>query len=218
MAIERFANKASTTLVAGIAAGDRVLTVTSAALFPTSGQFRIIIENEILLVSAVAGPIFTVDRGQESTTATSHDAGVPVTSILTAAAVNKLKDDTPRPKKSYLPLVAGQQYATTTLYSTLGVLPSLNFADFGSENVTHTLKAVLAIPTGSTAQVRLYDVTNATTLWESSVISGPQTEYAISQVITPATGSSMLELWLATPTNTGGNASVLTAGILSEYS
>jgi hypothetical protein len=120
MAIERFANKASTTLAAGIGSGDLSLTVASAALFPTSGQFRIIIENEILLVSAVAGTTFTVARGQEGTTATSHGSGMPVTCILTAAAVNKIKDDTPRPKKSYLPLVAGQQYATTTLYSTLG--------------------------------------------------------------------------------------------------
>jgi len=217
MAIERFANKASTTLASGIGSGDLSLTVASAALFPTSGQFRIIIENEILLVTNVAGTTFTVTRGQEGTTATSHGSGMPVTCILTAAAVNKLKEDTPRPKKLYLPLVAGQQYALTTLYSTLGALPSMDYAGLGSETVAHTFKAVLTIPSGSTAQVRLYDVTNATTLWESTVIAGQQTEYAISQVVTPAAGSSMLELWLATPTNTGGNASVLTAGVLSEY-
>ncbi len=70
-------------------------------------------------------------------------------------------------------------------------------------------------PAGSTAQVRLYDKTNASTVWESDVIAGPQTGYELSQPVTPAAGASLLEFWLSTPTDDGGDASCLTAGILA---
>jgi hypothetical protein len=78
--------------------------------------------------------------------------------------------------------------------------------------------ATLNIPTSSTAQVRLYDVTNHNTLWESTVISGPQTEYVASSTITPASGSSVLELWIATPTISGGNAICLSAVVIVTFS
>ena len=80
-------------------------------------------------------------------------------------------------------------------------------------------KRLVNIPGGSTAQVRLYDVTNSNTIFESAVISGPHVEFdAGHSPITLAAGSSMLELWLATPTNTGGNAAVLAAGVLATFS
>lgn len=113
---------------------------------------------------------------------------------------------------TYLALVSGVQSAGAA-YKIIGALPTMDYAALGASSLT--LTATLNIPAGSTAQVRLYDKTNAGTIWESAVIAGPQTEYELSQLVAPAAGTSLLEFWLATPTDIGGDASCLTAGILA---
>jgi hypothetical protein len=90
---EQFSNAAQTTLNGGIGSGDLTLVVTSAANFPASGNFRILIESEILVVTGVAGTTFTVLRGQEGTLADTHPSGAAVTHILTAGALNQLRTD-----------------------------------------------------------------------------------------------------------------------------
>ena len=73
MATEKFANNGQSTLSAAITStGATTLTVTSAVFFPTSPQFRIIIDSEIMIVTGVAGTTFTVLRGQEGTSAATH--------------------------------------------------------------------------------------------------------------------------------------------------
>lgn len=86
MPIEQVSNSATTTLSAGINSSDASLTVASASLFPTSGRFRILIDSEILIVTAVSGTTFTVTRGAEGTTGASHSNGATVRLILTAAS------------------------------------------------------------------------------------------------------------------------------------
>jgi hypothetical protein len=81
---ELYVNKGQSTLNGGITATATTLVVNSAAGFPSSGNFRIIIENELLLVTVVAGTTFTVQRGVENTTGVSHANGVNVTAIITA--------------------------------------------------------------------------------------------------------------------------------------
>ena len=87
MAYERFANGGLSSLAAGIDDDDLALTVKSATGFPTGGNFRILIESEIMLATAVQGNVFTVTRAQEGTSAASHDADVAVNHILTAGAL-----------------------------------------------------------------------------------------------------------------------------------
>jgi len=110
---------------------------------------------------------------------------------------------------TYLALVAGVQSAGA-VYKIIGALPTIDYGALGVSSLV--LAAMLNIPAGSTAQVRLYDKTNASTVWESDVIAGPQTGYELSQPVTPAAGASLLEFWLSTPTDDGGDASCLTAG------
>ena len=69
MAYERFANGGLSSLDAGIDDDDLALTVKSAVGFPTGGNFRIIVDSEIMLVTDVQGKTFTVTRAQEGTTA-----------------------------------------------------------------------------------------------------------------------------------------------------
>lgn len=93
MAIETFANLAATTLNNGgtLTAGATSCTVTLGAAFPTTGQFRIIIEAEIILVTANAANVFTLVRGQEGTTAASHADGSAVTHVGTAAVMKTIQ-------------------------------------------------------------------------------------------------------------------------------
>jgi hypothetical protein len=84
---EQYANNAQSTLTAALTAGATSLSVASAGSFPSSGNFRLLIDQEILLVTAVSGNTFTVSRGQEGTTAAGHANGAYVTHVLTAAAL-----------------------------------------------------------------------------------------------------------------------------------
>lgn len=90
---EQLANDALTTLASAIGASDTSLTVASATGFPTTGNFRIRIDNEILLVTAVAGTTFTVNRGQEGTTAAPHSAGATVAQVLTVEGLTQWRRD-----------------------------------------------------------------------------------------------------------------------------
>lgn len=84
---ELFANIAASTLDVGIDDNDLSLDVVDASDFPASGNFRIVIGSEIMLVTAVASETFTVTRGAEGTVAAAHLAGVPVTHVLTAGGL-----------------------------------------------------------------------------------------------------------------------------------
>ncbi len=87
MAYERFANGGLSSLAAGINDAVTSLTVKSAVGFPTGGNFRIVIDNEIMLVTDVQGKVFTVTRALEGTSAASHDADASVFHIITAGAL-----------------------------------------------------------------------------------------------------------------------------------
>ena len=84
---ERLANNATTTLAAPSAYMDSTLVVTSGAMFPSSGNFRILIDSELLLVTGVSGTTWTVTRGIESTSRASHSLGVTITQVLTAGGI-----------------------------------------------------------------------------------------------------------------------------------
>jgi hypothetical protein len=90
---EQFANNAATTLSAAVETTDGTsISVASAAGFPTKGNFRILVDDEIMLVTAVDGTTWTVTRGAESTTGATHSNGAAVTHVLTAGAVQTLQD------------------------------------------------------------------------------------------------------------------------------
>jgi len=84
---ERFANGGLSALSAGIDSDDTEVSVDTAVGFPTEGNFRILVDSEIMLVYRVAGEVFKVVRGQEGTTAVSHASGAGVNHILTAGAL-----------------------------------------------------------------------------------------------------------------------------------
>lgn len=85
--MEVFSNNAQSTLDGSIDNAVTSLDVQSATLFPTTGNFRIRIDDEIMLVTGVSADTFTVDRAEEGTAAASHTNGAVVRHVLTAEAL-----------------------------------------------------------------------------------------------------------------------------------
>lgn len=84
---ERFSNASASTLNGAISGGATTLNVASASTFPTQGNFRLLVDSEIMIVTAVVGSTFTITRGAEGTAAASHNNGVAVTGVLTAGGI-----------------------------------------------------------------------------------------------------------------------------------
>lgn len=161
---ERLANNAQTTLNGAITNSATSLTVTSASAFPTSGNFRILIDSEILLVTAVSGTTFTVTRGVEGTTGASHSHLATITHVLTAGALDQFKVD-----NLFLSTVEGRltlqsgtavpstdQTAKTTVYFTPYRGNRIALYDGTSAwNVRSFSELSIAVPS---AVFRIYDV------------------------------------------------------------
>lgn len=86
--MELYANNAASTLAAAIVGTARPVSfdVASAAAFPATGDFRVIIDSEILLITTVAGSTFTGSNA-EGTTAATHLIGAGVTLVFTAGSI-----------------------------------------------------------------------------------------------------------------------------------
>jgi hypothetical protein len=75
-------------------AADTTLTVTSAPALNVAINSYIIIENEILQVSAINGNNLTVTRGLLGTTATTHADATTVTKLIVTAAATTINETT----------------------------------------------------------------------------------------------------------------------------
>ena len=77
----------ATTLNGAILAGSASLTVRDALGFPSSGTYKVLIDTEILSVTAGAGTLtWTVSRAQDGTTAVGHGDGSTVSLVAEAYA------------------------------------------------------------------------------------------------------------------------------------
>src|SRR5437763_935275 len=101
MPAEQFANAAETTLNGAINALTTSVTVHASASvgFPITGQFRVRIDTEIMLVTALAGgdqANWTVVRAYEPVAgvqiAANHLDGAAVVCLFTAGSVPKVDD------------------------------------------------------------------------------------------------------------------------------
>jgi hypothetical protein len=94
LAIELISNDITTALAAAITGvGDTSITVVSATGFPTTGNFRIRIGDEVMLVTDPTGGgglTWTVERGKEDTTATTHLISASVSQVLTKQGLGNL--------------------------------------------------------------------------------------------------------------------------------
>lgn len=82
MGVEKYANDIATTTTEALDNSELGVDVTSVTGFPAV-PFRIRIDDELMLVTAVASLTFTVTRGIEGTSAVSHLTGADVVHVLT---------------------------------------------------------------------------------------------------------------------------------------
>lgn len=84
---EQLANNVFSFLAASINDSVTSITVSDGSTFPASGNFRIRINSEIMIVTARSSNTLTVTRGAESTIASSHTVGDRVAVVLTAGGL-----------------------------------------------------------------------------------------------------------------------------------
>jgi hypothetical protein len=91
---EVWSNHPGTTLNGAISSATRpvTFTVASAAGLAATGGFRVIIDNELLLITTISGTSLT-GSSVEGTTAATHSNGANVTAILTAGSLAQQEVD-----------------------------------------------------------------------------------------------------------------------------
>jgi len=80
-------------LASQIDADDTALSVTSgdgSARFPTYTPFLVLIESEIVNVTAVSTDTFTIERGARGTTAATHTGATPLRAVVYSEDVGKI--------------------------------------------------------------------------------------------------------------------------------
>jgi hypothetical protein len=90
---EQHLNRAETTLNGAINNSTTSITVTSGAVFPSSGNFRVMVDSEIMVVTARSSNTLTVVRGQDGTSAASHSDLAPIAMIYSYQGFSKLFQD-----------------------------------------------------------------------------------------------------------------------------
>jgi len=120
MAVEQFSNAPQTTITEDLTDVETDVDVASFAGFPGAAQYRILIESELMLVTAGAGTgTWTVTRGVEGTANVAHGSGATVTHVLTAGAIaQKRADDVATGVYSAIPAaaIAGRVYLPSDSY------------------------------------------------------------------------------------------------------
>lgn len=90
---EQLANFGNTTLAEDLDDSETGVDVTSGAVFPASGNFRVNCEDEIMLVTSRSTNTLTVTRGAEGTAAAVHSSGTAIKMVLTAAGLANIIDE-----------------------------------------------------------------------------------------------------------------------------
>lgn len=93
---ERLVNNGRSNLNGAITNSATIINVNDGSVFPPVGDFRVIVDQEIMLVTAVTVNALTVVRAQENTLAVAHNDGVVIAQILTKGALQRyLRDSVP---------------------------------------------------------------------------------------------------------------------------
>lgn len=167
MATEQITNLSSGFVNTAIGVADTSISIFGG-IWPASGNFRLRIENELLLVTAVSGSgpyTFTVTRGIESTTAASHSVGTYVAEVLTAGSIiQAIKDQITaagvvtysNPDQPYPPVLSNFTWlnqSTSTITQDINTLALISPPSNGSEAVCGMYITAPATPYKITARI-----------------------------------------------------------------
>ncbi len=206
--MELFKNVPITTLAGNVnnSSDPVVLSVVSAALFPTTGNFRILIGSELLKVTSVSGTDFTAVRATEGTSIASHTTGDTVQLILTADSLDQTIKD------RFVVDVANNYNAANAELFTANNVPA------SSIKQTHSY---LGLPY---APIHEFDPTGWTwfnqgsatftrTGLYSSLFSMPTAGGNIRGAVTPFSSSQTLEAWIQPTNQTQGSGDTPAYGL-----
>jgi hypothetical protein len=90
---EQHQNLANTTLSASINSSDNPISVAAGSVFPSTGNFRIMVDSEIMIVTARSTNSLTVTRGADGTSAASHSGGATVSMIYSTQGLSRIIKD-----------------------------------------------------------------------------------------------------------------------------
>jgi hypothetical protein len=89
--MEQFVNNGISTLTADITSTQTTIPVANGAVFPSEGEFRLRIDDEIIIATSRSGNTITASgrssAGAEGTTRAAHTTGAEVRNVLTAASL-----------------------------------------------------------------------------------------------------------------------------------
>jgi hypothetical protein len=176
--LEQISNAAQSTTVGSIDDAVTELVVASAATFPSAGNFRVRIDDEIMLVTAVAGTTFTVARAQESTLAATHATGATVYGAITAGALTQMVLDR-FPKDSSPTACKGQIRA-----------PDPRYLKYYDGSVWQKYGPTVHIPETNRIVTGDFTATNV-----SNAVLTDNGDYAELKLVTPGV-SHMLQQWI----------------------
>lgn len=92
---ELLVNMGETTIAEDLDDSETTVTVTDGAVFPATGDFRLAVDDELMLVTARSTNDLTVTRGIEGTTAAAHSNGAACACVITDAGVRRLITQSP---------------------------------------------------------------------------------------------------------------------------
>lgn len=175
---ERFANDAETTITSAIGPSDTSINVQNAADFPTEGDFKIVIDHEIINVTSVSGNTFTVERGAESTTAANHVANSQVSQIITVGSL--------------------ETYTKESADPYFGSKPAYRIADSVGDLLTHSDFLAFGAFTGATAStnngvVSIQQTPRGSLVLAPLVRTSPSTPYTITSAITGMLNGTVMD-------------------------
>jgi hypothetical protein len=90
---EQFSNNIGSQLAVDMTTVSTSVTVAATTGFPSTPQFRIKINKELMLVPAMTGTVLTVTRGIEGTTPAAYIAGAVVNHVMSAGGLTQAITD-----------------------------------------------------------------------------------------------------------------------------
>lgn len=173
---EQLSNNATSALASAIDGSQTTLVVVLATAFPTDGNFRIKLQDELMLVTGVSGTTFTVTRGVEGTSAVSHNAGTEVLHIFTEGSFSQMVRD-------YLPFsraaISGSKPPLLRMSNSAGATLSSGSFSWINQNGA----SVVDLPFGGMS-FTIPQSSGASTFLSLYVKSAPSTPYTITTAVT----------------------------------
>jgi hypothetical protein len=182
MSREQLKNNPVTTLAEALDDTETSIDVTTGSVFPSVGTYRVIVEDEIMLVTARSSNTLTVVRGAESTVAASHSSGLEIAQVLTSGSLDRYgKDNVPNWGHSSRPSLNSITNASGTV---------LTASSFTATNATN---ADIADDNGSI--VFAHDAQGGSEDCAVWTIAAPGTPYSVVaafQTLMPASQSTVI--------------------------